>query len=183
MWVWWEVKFPSYLLLEPSILMHSVRYCKHLELHCGLYCSIPLTNTPTVCPRALKRIHEGDLASLPVEAHYACVFFVRCFFLFSFQVSFSHILWLTIKLGLFPWDHFELLSLLRYRFSASSFLPLLCQVMNWWIANWDVWSLQGIVHLIKFPSPGVADTCGISGVCLPEWISSTLSESWRKSKS
>lgn len=49
------------------------------------YTVLSLTNTPTVCPRALKQIHEGDLALLPVEARYECVFFVRCFFFFSFS--------------------------------------------------------------------------------------------------
>lgn len=111
-----------------QVLLHGIRHGRHLELWereklrnhgwCG---SIPLEGEPAWFPvQAPKEC--GGLGRERVCAR------VHFFFLLS------HILWLTVKLSLFPWDYLELLFLLRYRFSAFRFPPLF-QVMNPQLTN------------------------------------------------
>lgn len=117
-----------------QVLLHRIRHGRHLELwereklrnHVGVGASHWKVILHAFLCKHPRSVGVGEEARVCMWVHVcACVHF---FFLLS------HILWLTIKRSLFPWDSLELLFLFRYRFSAFRF-PLLFQVMNPQLAN------------------------------------------------
>lgn len=95
-----------YVLIAPraQLLRFSLRHCRRLEFPGSMpstgSLAAPGPGTDTL--KAILRTSGASTSGAGVLGEGVLALFL-----------FSYVLWLTVKLNLFPWDHFELLSLLR----------------------------------------------------------------------